>query len=68
VPEKLNVDIRPKNRLRDLTGVATSTDKYERDERPVGRSREFTDALMRAGNNAISGIPTHMKEWGRWRP
>jgi len=41
---------------------------YERDERPTGRSREFRDALTRAGDYAIAGIPTHLKEWGRWNP
>jgi len=63
----LKVDIRRKNGLRALKGATTSTDPYERDERPVGRSREFTDALLRSGDSVISGIPTHMKEWGRWR-
>jgi len=63
----LKVDIRRHGPLRARTGAVTSTDVYERDERLVGRSREFTDALMRAGDAAIAGIPTHMKEWGRWR-
>jgi len=67
VEKRLKVDIRRKGPLAARTGAITSTDVYERDARPVGRSREFTDALMRAGDSAIAGIPTHMKEWGRWR-
>ena len=66
--KKLKVDIRRKGPLAARTGAITSTDVYEHDERPAGRSREFTDALMRAGDKVIAGIPTHMKEWGRWRP
>ena len=65
--KKLKVDIRRKGPLAARTGAITSTDVYERAEYPVERSREFTDALMRAGNVATTGIPTHMKEWGRWR-
>jgi hypothetical protein len=62
----LKVDIRPHGPLKARTGVNTSTDPYERDERPVGRSREFFDAIMRVSAPVISGIPTHMKEQGRW--
>ena len=63
----LKVDIRRHGPLEVRTGVNTSNDVLERDERPTGRSREFRDAITRAGNVVISGIPTHMKEWGRWR-
>lgn len=65
--KKLKVYIRRKGPLAARTGSITSNDVYERDERPAGRSREFRDAMTRV-NGAISGIPTHMKEWGRWRP
>jgi hypothetical protein len=67
VQKKLKVDIRHKGPLARRSGAVTSTDAYERDERPAGRSREFRDALMRVGDSAIAGIPTHMKEWNRWR-
>jgi hypothetical protein len=63
----LKVDIRRKGPLARRSGAITFTDVYERDERPTGRSREFRDAITRAGDYAIAGIPTHMKEWGRWR-
>jgi len=66
VEQNLKVDIRPHGPLKARTGVSTSTDPYERDERPVGRSREFFDAIMRVSAPVISGIPTHMKEQGRW--
>jgi hypothetical protein len=65
--KSLKVDIRRKGHLARRSKVITSTDEYERDERPTGRSREFRDALTRAGNYAISGIPTHLTEWGRWQ-
>jgi len=68
VEKKLKVDIRRKGPLARRSGAITSTDVYERDERPTGRYREFRDALTRAGDYAIAGIPTHMKEWGRWNP
>jgi hypothetical protein len=63
----LKIDVRRKGPLARRSGAITSTDVYEHDERPVGRSREFRDALTRAGDYAIAGIPTHMKEWNRWR-
>lgn len=65
--KKLKVDIRRNGPLARRSGAVTSNDVYERDERPTGRSREFRDALMRVGDSAIAGIPTHMKEWNRWR-
>lgn len=65
--KKLIVDIRRHGPLAARTGAITSTDVYERVERPTERSREFWDAITRAGNIAISGVETHMKEWGRWR-
>jgi len=63
----LKVDIRRHGPLARRSGAVTSTDVYERLERPTGRSREFQDALTRA-SGAISGVPTHMKEQGRWNP
>ena len=62
----VKVDIRRHGLLAARTGAVTSTDPYERLERPVGRSREFFDALMRVSGHVIPGVPTHMKEWGRW--
>jgi len=66
VENELKVDIRRKGPLAARTGAITSTDVYERLERPVGRSKEFFDALMRVYAPVVSGIPTHMKEQGRW--
>lgn len=62
----VKVDIRRHGRLRELTGATTSTDTYEALERPMGRSREFWDAIMRVSAPVVSGVPTHMKEQGRW--
>lgn len=64
----LKVDIRRKGPLARRSGAITSTDVYERGEYLVGRSKEFRDALTRATGPVITGIPTHMKEWGRWNP
>jgi len=66
VEKKLKVDIRRHGPLARRTGAITSTDTYELAGRPMGRSREFSDAIMRVGATPVSGIPTHMKEWGRW--
>jgi hypothetical protein len=64
--KSLKVDIRRKGPLARRSGAITPNDVYERDERPTGRSREFRDALTRAGDYAIAGMPTHMKAWDRW--
>ena len=64
--KSMKVDIRRHGPLAARTGAITSTDVYERLERPVGRSREFRDALMRVSGRVIPGVPTHMKEWDRW--
>jgi hypothetical protein len=61
----LKVDVRRHGPIAKSSGAVTTTDKFERDERPVSRSVAFWDALTRA-SGAISGIPTHMKAWGRW--
>ena len=61
----LKVDVRRHGPLAERSGAVTTTDKFERDERPVSRSMAFWDALTRA-SGAVSGIPTHMKEQGRW--
>jgi hypothetical protein len=66
VEKSLKVDIRRHGPLARRTGAVTSTDTYERLERPVGRSREFWDAIMRVSATPVAGIPTHMKEQGRW--
>ena len=60
------VDIRRHGPLRKRSKATTTTDVYENDLRPASRSMSFRDALTRA-SGAISGIPTHMKEQGRWR-
>jgi len=62
----IKVDIRRKSHLRALKGATTSTDVYERQGLAMGRSRAFWDALTRAHAPVVPGIPTHMKEWGRW--
>ncbi|CAB4129779.1 hypothetical protein UFOVP115_118 [uncultured Caudovirales phage] len=63
----IKVDIRRKGPLARRFGAITSTDVYENLGLPAGRSREFQDAFTRA-SGAISGVPTHMKEQGRWKP
>jgi hypothetical protein len=62
----VKADIRRHRRLAGLKDAVTSTDPYERLERPVGRSREFWDAITRVSAPVVSGVPTHMKEQGRW--
>lgn len=64
----LKVDIRRHGPLARRTGSITPNDVFERDLRPVGRSREFSDALKRVQGPVISGTPTHMKAWLRWNP
>jgi len=61
----LKVNVRRHGPLATSSGAVTTTDKFERNERPVSRSRAFRDALTRA-SGAVSGIPMHMKGWGRW--
>jgi hypothetical protein len=63
----LKIDIRRNGPLAKRSGAITSTDVYERTNYPVARSSEFTDALTRAVGPTVPGIPTHMKEWGRWQ-
>lgn len=64
--KKIKVDIRRKGPLARRTGAITSTDVYEQQGLSMDRSRAFWDALTRAYGPVVPGIPTHMKEWGRW--
>ena len=65
---KLEINIRRKGPLAKRSGAITATDVYERAEYPAERTREFTDALKRVITPSTSGVPTHMKDQGRWRP
>jgi hypothetical protein len=58
------VDIRRHGPLSERSGVTTLLDGQEQSA-PTGRDREFRDAMMRA-TGAVEGIPTLIKEWGRW--
>ena len=61
--KKAVVDIRRHGPLRKRSGVTTAMDVFERDGMPTARTREFRDALTRAGNVAVPGIPFQAKEW-----
>ncbi len=60
------VDIRRTGPLAKRSGAVTPMDVFERQGVPAGRSREFRDALTRAGDFAVPGIPFLAKEWGWW--
>lgn len=62
----VKVDVRRVGPLAKRTGAITSMDVYERQGIPAGRTREFRDALTRAGDKALPGIPMLAKEWGWW--
>lgn len=62
----VKVDVRRHGPLRARSGATTAMDTYERLGRPGGRSREFWDAIMRVSAPAVPGVPTEMKEQGRW--
>lgn len=65
---KLKIKIRRDGPLDKSSGAVTTTDVYEKADYPAERTREFTDALTRAIGPVTPGIPTHMKEQGRWQP
>ena len=58
------VDIRQHGPLSERSGATTLLDNQEQSA-PTGRDKEFRDALTRA-TEAVQGVPTLMKEWGRW--
>lgn len=62
--EERQVDIRRHGPLSERSGVTTILDGQEQ-VAPTGRTREFRDALTRSVE-AAQGVPTLLKEWGRW--
>ena len=69
MPKRLAISVRRDSALAQQTGAITSNDSYEKAEYHASRSREFRDALTKAGwMPSEPGLPTHTLQWSRWSP